>query len=331
MKMESKFVGDCYKLIVRTNFGLSLFAMQGLNPLSDWESLCWNTCHKILGVDGYAVADFLIKATNTTLSNTAELGRVNAELERVNAELERVNAELERANAELERINSSRGWKLLEKIYSSRGWKLVILLQGFAIQRINPLILLSSYRIKRYFRPKKPKKINLNSKKIVFIGHSYHAKTKSSEFILNYLKEIYDVEVILDESWNGGKPFPDLSFVDDSYLAVIFWQNLPSPEALAEIKNENLLFFPMYDAVGGLDVSWWLQYENLKIISFSETLHKKLERLGLDSMHLQYFPKPENFSPGNKNEVFFWQRRTNVNINTIANIFRKRPRETSHP
>ena len=199
----------------------------------------------------------------------------------------------------------------------------MILLQRFAIQRINPLILLSSYHIKRYFRPKKPKKINLNSKKIVFIGHSYHAKTKSTDFILNYLKENYDVEIILDESWINGKSFPDLSFVDDSYLAVIFWQNLPSPEALAEIKNENLLFFPMYDAVGGLDVSWWLQYENLKIISFSETLHKKLERFGLDSMHIQYFPKPENFSPGNKNEVFFWQRITNVNINTIADIFKK--------
>ena len=53
---------------------------------SDWELLCWNTCHKILGVDGYAVADFLIKATNTTLSNTAELERTKTELE---CELER--------------------------------------------------------------------------------------------------------------------------------------------------------------------------------------------------------------------------------------------------
>jgi len=174
--------------------------------------------------------------------------------------------------------------------------------------------------IKRQFQPKQIRQINLDLKKIIYIGHSYHNKTKSTLFLLDYLRLFFDVEVILDDSWNGGS-YPDLSFIDNSYLAVIFFQNLPDASKLKQVKNDNLIFFPMYDSVFGLTRSWWYNYHNLKIINFSKKLHEQLLGWKFESMYIQYFPKPAEFNPGNPNKVFFWQRMNNLNIKTILKLF----------
>ena len=163
--------------------------------------------------------------------------------------------------------------------------------------------------------------MNLKSIKIVYIGHSYHHKTKSSAFLLDYLKQFYDVEVFWDESWRGGL-FPDVSFIDGSYLGVIFWQNLPSREILENIQNDNLIFVPMYDAVVGAPYdNFWDNLRGLKIINFSKTLHEKLKKWGFDSIYVQYFPDSQKFIPGKGDEVFFWQRITEISINTITKLF----------
>jgi len=242
--------------------------------------------------------------------------------------------------------------KQLDNIYASREWKAVIILQKI-VKMIIPkgslrrkmminfwkliklpwrlfsktigksksaIFIFKNYLIK--FKPKKKRKINRNSKKIVYIGHSYHNKTKSTAFLIDYLKQFYDVKIVLDESWKG-ESFPNLSFVDESYLAVIFFQSLPNHKLLESIKNENLVFFPMYDGVG-LDYSFWFKYKNIKIINFSETLHEKLKSWGFESIYVKYFPKPQEFVPGNKIEVFFLQRLTNINIKNIINLFEKK-------
>jgi glycosyltransferase involved in cell wall biosynthesis len=157
-------------------------------------------------------------------------------------------------------------------------------------------------------------------KRILYVGHSYHNKTKSTEFLLDYLKTFFEVEIILDESWLG-KPFSDFSFVDGSYFAVIFFQVLPPKDILEKIKNDNIIYFPMYDQSGRLGRDFWNNYSDLKIVNFSKTLHKKLLRWGFDSIYIQYFPETKNFVPGNKKEVFFWQRITKINIDIIKKLF----------
>lgn len=171
------------------------------------------------------------------------------------------------------------------------------------------------------FKPKKKRIINLKSKKIIFIDHSFHQKTESSQFLINYLKEFFDVEIILDESWKG-RPFPDLSFIDDNYLAVIFWQSIPDKNIIKKINHDNIIFFPMYDGFR-YDYTYIREFRDLKIVNFSKTLHKKLTKWGLDSLHIQYFPEPKEFTPGNINEVFFWQRLTHINIKTIIKFFER--------
>ena len=79
----------------------------------------------------------------------------------------------------------------------------------------------------------------------------------------------------------------------------------------------------MYDMSERFDIGYWSDYHNLKIINFSKTLHEKLLKWGFESMFVQYFPKPDEFIPGNINEVFFWQRLTKLSINTVAKLFGK--------
>ena len=236
----------------------------------------------------------------------------------------------------------------LNGVYVSREWKTAIFLQKIVklflpkdslrrkivvkIFKFQKLLLRLTVKLKRksadyllllydFFRPKKRRSINKKSKKIILIAHSYHEKTKSHQFLYDYLKKFYDLELIFDGSWLDGGRFPDLSFIDNSYLAVIFWQNTPNQEELNKIKNDNIIFFPMYDAVFKHSYKFWHKCRNMKIVCFSKTLHDKLKKWHLDSMYIQYFPETHSFIQGGERELFFWQRLSKININVISRMF----------
>jgi len=287
-----------------------------------------------------------LDTTKTALDTTkTELDTTKTALDTTKTALDTTKTELDTTKTQLDiRVNE------LNNIYVSREWQTISILQKtvkifipknsirrwfavkiwrlikFSVKFLlkikrevkNMLFLFVNYFVK--FKPRKKRKINKNSKKIVYIGHSYHNKTKSTAFLIDYLKEFYDVEVILDESWLG-KPYPDLSFIDDSYLGVIFFQLLPTVDIIRTIKHDNIIYFPMYDQSGRLDYEFWHKYQNIKIINFSKTLHNKLFDWGFESMFVQYFPKIQNFIAGKKDEVFFWQRLTKININIISKLF----------
>lgn len=160
--------------------------------------------------------------------------------------------------------------------------------------------------------------INSKSKKIVYIGHSFHFRTKSDEFLIKYLQEKFEVRIVSDESWLG-KTYPDLSFVGKEYLGVLFFQSLPPPAIINKIDNQNKIFIPMYDGVEHSN-EFWSSISDFKIINFSSSLHRITSRSGLRSIYIKYFPEPKKFELGNKNEVFFWQRLTKLNIQTIFRL-----------
>ncbi|MCK9401340.1 MAG: glycosyltransferase [Bacteroidales bacterium] len=287
-----------------------------------------------------ATAKSQLETVNSEHDSTkSELAKAKSQFEATNSELNSTRYRLETVISELGVISNSYGWRLILFLYKlvnlffptgSLRRRIAVIIWNFGLLLMQ--IILKVYRklsigfrhfikfLARLGKPKKGRRINTRSKKIVYIGHSYHNKTKSTLFLLDYLRQFYDVEVILDESWNGGS-YPDLSFIDNSYLGVIFFQNLPTVNQFEKIKNDNLIFFPMYDSSGGLTQSWWNRYCKLKIVNFSKTLHTKLLEWGFESMYIQYFPKPGEFTPGNANEVFFWQRTNNININTIIKLF----------
>lgn len=232
----------------------------------------------------------------------------------------------------------------ISKIYTSAEWRVALIFQKlfkfifplgslnrravFFVVRffrdmykvvVEQILLLIRYSER--FKTREKRNININSKKIVYVGHSYHNKTKSTDFLLDYLRQFYEVEVISDDSWQGDA-YPDLSFIDEDYLGVIFFQLLPPSHVLKSIKNDNIIHFPMYDQSGRAGYDYWRKYRDLKVVNFSKTLHRKLERWGFETMYLQYFPKPLEFSLGKKDGVFFWQRLTKININLFEKLFR---------
>jgi glycosyltransferase involved in cell wall biosynthesis len=164
--------------------------------------------------------------------------------------------------------------------------------------------------------------------KIIIVGHSYHQKTKSNSFIIELLNQKYDVELLYDDSWSTGEE-PDVSFIDERYKAVIFWQNI-SVKMLSSITCKNIIFFPMYDAVYHVGDDYWYNFRNLKIICFSYTLYKKLEKLSFNTIYIQYFPYVDDFQELDEISIFFWQRRSEITWNTVKELFEKEVLDSVH-
>jgi hypothetical protein len=345
-KQTIKKIGEIKKKYENRGEGEKIGAKKLLHELAMIQLELENEESKLQGTQSR------LHSTKTELDSTkAELSSTKSRLDLTKANLHSTKTELDSTKIQLDSTKTelsstknqldSTGAEL-ERVYSSREWRLILRLQkivkmaipvGSARRKVavgfwrlirTPLRVTRKLKRKtsKVLKPKKNRKINLKSKKLVYIGHSYHNKTKSTEFLIDYLKKTYDVKVISDESWQG-KPFPDLSFIDESYLGVIFFQLLPPRNILDEIRNDNVIYFPMYGGVR-LDYEFWDDCRDLKIFNFSKTLHNKLQKWGLDSMYVQYFPGGQKFIPGKKNEVFFWQRLTKINIKTIAKLFGKK-------
>jgi hypothetical protein len=158
------------------------------------------------------------------------------------------------------------------------------------------------------------------SDKILFLGSSWHlTRTKSTVFIVDLLRRYFDVEIVTDKGWVAA-PDEDVSFIDASYKAVIFFQVFPTKEKLDMIANDNVVFFPMYDDASD-QYNWWVDHQRVKIINFAKASHERLSNWGFNSIHVQYFPEPREFLPGDRREILLWQRREEIDIDTVKRLF----------
>ena len=160
-------------------------------------------------------------------------------------------------------------------------------------------------------------------KKALFIGHSYHLKTKSSIFLLEILQRDYDItEAYID-------PMFPISYeklkVDRGchFDLLVIWQVMPHIEELQKLITWDFsVFFPMYDHYKGMNGFYdevWKGYTNFTIICFSKALYKDAIRAGFDAKYIQYYPKPRPFSQwGDEKGIFFWQRISSLNIGTLV-------------
>ena len=83
--------------------------------------------------------------------------------------------------------------------------------------------------------------------KIAFIGHSFHQKTKSTQFFIDILKEHYDVDFYwtLPSLYQAELPTFGINATD--YKALLFFQILPTEEELKSFRCKNIVLIPMYD------------------------------------------------------------------------------------
>lgn len=158
-------------------------------------------------------------------------------------------------------------------------------------------------------------------KKLLYVKHAFHNKTKSNDFLQDILKTEYEIEFFdFDNDNDSLDKFSELS--GREYDTVVLFQIMPPVSSLKKyIKYKHISFFPMYDATHFFNRGIWNEYRECNIINFSSTLHNKCQSLGLSSYYIQYFPKPaEITNQGEENALFFWQRREKINTNTIEKV-----------
>lgn len=146
-------------------------------------------------------------------------------------------------------------------------------------------------------------------KKLLYIGHSYHNTTKSTQFLQDFLAQKYDIEKFnIDPYTEDFDKFK--SITGKNFDLVVLFQIMPSIiELKKHITFDRITFFPMYDGVPDIKDKLWDEYRECNIINFSKTLHKKCKHRGLSSYYIQYFPKPEIIkNEGDEFSIFLWQR-----------------------
>ena len=155
-------------------------------------------------------------------------------------------------------------------------------------------------------------------KKLLYIGHAYHNKTKSTQFLQEIFKCKYDITTFdFDPYKETFAKFEDLN--GQKFDIVVLFQIMPDILKLKEyLSFDKIAFFPMYDGAPRLDNIIWDKYRECNIINFSKKLHEDCKKYGLSSYYIQYFPKPKEISNmGDEKSVFLWQRIEQINPNTV--------------
>lgn len=158
-------------------------------------------------------------------------------------------------------------------------------------------------------------------KKLLFIGHKFHKKTKSSLFMQEILAEKYELETFyIDPLKINNAELNQLK--NKSFDMLILWQIMPSLQELSKyIQFKQSAFFPMYDNTKTLNSPLWNEYKNCNIINFSKAFHKTCQEGGLSSYYIQYFPKPaEIIDEGDEKSIFFWQRSDKITTKTLEKV-----------
>lgn len=164
-----------------------------------------------------------------------------------------------------------------------------------------------------------------NVRKLLFIGHTYHKKTGSSDFFRKFLENEYVVDTFFDETWAGGTPL-DISAIGVSdYAVIILWQQINYVLHPDIDKHPNVILVPMFDchAQNLSEFQRFIGNTNLKFINFCRAQHETCMEYGLKSFSAQYFPEPEKFdSSRNYGELvgFFWPRRKEITWDMVAKL-----------
>lgn len=158
----------------------------------------------------------------------------------------------------------------------------------------------------------------MQRKKALYIGHSYHKKTQSTEFLKELLEESYDVDYCSFDPYTG-EYHEDTFICAKGYDYLICFQVMPVRIFLDQkYSYKKGVLFPMYDAAVELADEGWNEFKDFLIISFSKKLCLKLSGLGIECKYIQFFPQPfPQYEKGEEDSVFFWQRRENINLDTL--------------
>jgi len=168
-------------------------------------------------------------------------------------------------------------------------------------------------------------------KKLAFIDHSFKQQSLSSAFLVDRLKENYEVKIFWDESCDGGSRVDLQLICEGTFDILILFQQI-SYYTIKELNSLNcsVVLIPMYDADHSRSDLSWYRYRNFKFINFSKTIHQRLMDMGIESLYCQYFmapPLPDTSQEKRNNSSslkgFFWQRTADITWNEIKKLIGK--------
>ncbi len=165
----------------------------------------------------------------------------------------------------------------------------------------------------------------MKKQKLLYIGHAYHNKTKSTQFLKDMLAQRFDVEIFDFDPYKDDMNTHFASLKGQNYDVVVIFQIMPHLDKLKKVVNfKRSVFFPMYDGVPARTDNIWAEYKDTQIINFCRTLHEELQKIGFSSHYIQYFPEPiTTDNMGKTDSVFFWQRINQINADLVAKLLAK--------
>ena len=160
----------------------------------------------------------------------------------------------------------------------------------------------------------------------IFIDHSFHETTKSSNFFKEVLKQILDADIDTFYIHKNSDHYQECKkILDLNPKGVILWQ-LDFLGTYFISRNIKTIIIPMLDGSGTKPLEHWLSLKEAHFINFSSYMHLQIESLGLRSTLLKYFPQPINSdrypiiasNPGELS-IYYWCRRS-TGLVTLENI-----------
>lgn len=153
--------------------------------------------------------------------------------------------------------------------------------------------------------------------RLVYVGHSHHVQTGSSQFFVDLLQQHFDVVRIDDESWIPGRP-PLKAEVINAHEPdiVVFWQLVLRHRELRRLKCRNVVWAPMHDQVNYRKAWRYRRYaaSGMKSLHFSAATESFFSGIGFETLRVRYFPAPgAAVAPSEGTpSVFFWTRRKEI-------------------
>lgn len=157
-------------------------------------------------------------------------------------------------------------------------------------------------------------------KKLLFVDHSYHAKTGATRFLQELLARHFALEVLWDEGWSGKGRLGAKALNARQADAILFFQAMPAARILRRLRCSNIIWAPMRDGLR-YSSSRLARLGNapIKVLNFCQEAHAFFSSRGQESFAAQYWPAPEpvrevrHAAP----QIFFWPRRREITWNTL--------------
>lgn len=158
-------------------------------------------------------------------------------------------------------------------------------------------------------------------KKLLFVDHSFHEKTRATIFLQELLARDFEVETIWDERWAAGHTPSAKQLNARQADAIVFFQVLPTPRVLRGLDCSNLTWVPMRDGLRyNSSRLKRLSASSIKTLNFCREAHDFFTANGHPSLNAQYWPKPApEFLRSERKQprIFFWPRRQEISWNTL--------------